>query len=104
MAEFTPIEVSTWIKKLGPRRSMVLEGLRTRVIMMMIMMMMMMTMMMMVVTLRRLPATRRGKGVTGNPIDKQIDTDTDIQQFFFPFPLLACIFELYVVFETLGCI
>ena len=104
MAEFTPIEVSTWIKKLGPRRSMVLEGLHTWVIMMMNMMMTTTTTMMMVATLRRLPATRRGKGVTGDSIDKQTDIDTDIQQFFFPFPLLAYIFELYVVFETLGCI
>ena len=100
MVEFTPVEVLAWIKKLGPRRSMVLEGLPTPVIMMM----MMMTMMMMVVTLRQLPATSRGKGVTDGPIDRQTNTDTNIQHFFFLFLLLECIFALYFLFETLGCI
>ena len=29
MAEFTPLEVLAWIKKLDPRRLMILEGLPT---------------------------------------------------------------------------
>ena len=44
MVEFTPLEVSTWINKLNPNRSMVLEGLPTRVMMVMMVLMMVATM------------------------------------------------------------
>ena len=97
MAKFTPLEVSTWIKKLNPSRSMILEDSPTRG-------MMMMTMMMMATTLRQLPTTSQGRSVTGDPTSRITDTDTDIQHFFFLFLLLECIFALYFLFETLGCI
>ena len=62
---------------------------------------MMMMMMMMAVTLRQLPATSQARGATDDPADRQTDTNTKLQHFFFPFLLLACIFALYFLFETL---
>ena len=60
MAEYVPLEVLAWIKKLDPSKSMVLEGFPTKV-------MMMMTMMMTAATVRHLLGTCRGTGVIGDP-------------------------------------
>ena len=86
MAEFTPLKVSTWIKKLDPSRSMVLEGLPTRVMMMM--------MMMMAMTLRQLLATSRGRSVTGDPIDKKKKKkhSTNVQHTYFSFSFISMYF------------
>ena len=60
MVEFTPIEVSAWIKKLGPSKSMVLEGLPTRVMIMVVV----------VETLRQLLASIQGNDVTGDSTNR----------------------------------
>ena len=84
MVEFTPLEVSAWIKKLDPSRSMVLEGFPTRL-------MMMIMMMMMAVTMRHLIATSRGTSVTTDPIDRQKTQGQTYYIFLFLSLLLACI-------------
>ena len=97
MAEFTHLEVSAWIKKLNPSRSLVLEGFPTRIMMMMMMaMMIMMTMMMTVTTMmiaatvRHIPATSRGLGVTSDPTDRQTNIETNVQHISFLFLLFTC--------------
>ena len=111
MAEFTPLEVSAWIKKLNPSRSLVLDGFPTRIMMMMMMaMMIMMTMMMTVTTMmiaatvRHIPATSRGLGVTSDPTDRQTNIETNVQHISFSFSFIYMYFALYFLFETWGCI
>ena len=60
MVELTPLEVSAWIKKLGPSKSMVLEGSPTRVMMMVVV----------VETLRQLLASIQGNDVTGDSTNR----------------------------------
>ena len=65
---------------------MVLDGVPTQVMMMMVIMIMM------VVIQRSLPTNSQGRGITSDPANRQIDTDTDtkhISSFNFSFLFIS---------------